>query len=408
MKNTRKAIEIPAAVDIGNARVKVLTADLFEEDGSLVLRGIGEAACDGVCEGKIVSIEKVVESLRLALKEAEAMGGRRIEQVLAAISGDHLRAQLAEGSAVISDNDVTVADINRVREMACAAVSDSSLRVLDALESDYQIDAQSGIHKPLGMSGKRLTGKMNLIVAGRQYLENMEKSIIQAGGQSAGGFVFSGLAAAKAVLTEDEKKLGVCLLDVGAGTTEMLAYVRGAVADLRVSPIAGNDIHYDIALVHHASMKDAEKVKREIGVQTVADGDFVTLSDAGSGEDNKIGRAVVRDTISHRVEEILEEAAAFMRGVEDGAGAKLSAGVVFVGDGALLPGLVEMTKQKLNVNARIGLPRYRGEKHEFVAYPRFAVGMGLLALSSSLARKNKIGGWSGFLNAAKRFFLGDD
>ena len=408
MKNNRKNTELPAVIDIGNASVKVLVADLLAEDKSPVLRGVGEAAVGGVSEGKIVDIGKVAEALKQALKEAEAMSERKVGRAVAAISGDHVHSRTEGGSAVISDNEVTTADVSRVREMACAAVADSSLRVLDALERDYEIDAQSGIHKPLGMSGKRLTGRMNLVVAGRQFLENMEKCIVQAGVQPMADFVFSGLAAAKAVLTDDEKKLGVCLVDIGAGTTEMLVYAGGVYGEMRVSPIAANHIHYDVAHTHHASVKDAERVKREIGVHPVSDDSVVLLSDAGGGGDNKIGKAVVRDTISCRVDEILDEIGSFMAASERINQLKLSAGIVFVGDGALLPGLAEMTKQKLKINARIGLPRYRGEKHEYVASPRFAVAVGLLPTAIAAVRRNKVAGWKGFAAELRKFFLGGD
>lgn len=406
MKENHKRTALPPVVDIGNAGVRVLVADMLEDE-SLVLRGIGECASAGMAEGRIVDIRKVVASLGKALKEAEIMSGQKIERVLASIADENVHGIAGEGVAVVSDNDVTVSDINKVRDVAVSDVSDASLKVLAALERDYEIDGRSGIRQPLGMVGRRLTGRMHLIVALKQSLENLEKCLVNAGVYPAGNFIFAGLAAAAAVLTEDEKELGVCLADIGAGATNIALFERGVVCGTGVFPIAGDDIHRDIAHMHHVSLEDAERAKRDIGL--LGDGDeFVSLSDAGGDGDNAIRKAVLRDTIGHRVDEVLETIGKFMESA-GGREHKMSAGLVLVGDGALLPGLVDAARQKLRCAVRLGAVRYRGEKHERVAHPRFAVGMGMLMQAAALRlRAKEPGGWHGFATSLKRLFQGDD
>lgn len=377
-----KKLEYPAAVDLGNNTIKVCVADRHA-DGSLHLLGVGECESSGIREGMITDIEKASAALKQAVKQAEYMSGCEITQVLPAISGEHIRGEIGEGSAVISDNTVSVSDIAKVREMAGTAIANSERRLLATLDRDYEIDGQAGIRQPLEMAGRKLSGKMHLIAANIRALENFEKCINNAGIELVGQFVFSGLAAAGAVLSEDEMKLGVCLVDIGAETTELTIYANGNVFETKVLPYASGDIHHDVAHVHRASLKDAKRVKHELGIDE-AQGqaqEHIVLSDVGDGNEMKIATAIVRDTMVCRVREIFEEVMETIHHFQESSGGKLSAGLVLVGDGALLPGLRSFIERELQLGVRIAKPRYRGEKYELVEYPRFAVAVGLLTIA---------------------------
>ncbi|MGU9951249.1 MAG: cell division protein FtsA [Gammaproteobacteria bacterium WSBS_2016_MAG_OTU1] len=369
------------AVDFGCASVRVLVAEALANK-SLRLQGIGEAESNGISEGRVVNIEKTVAALSNAIKEAEIMSRRKITTAMAAVTGGHITGYNAGGSTVISDpSGVSVSDIKKVKQMACAEVANQSgMRVIATLERDYELDGHKGVQKPLGMSGNKLSGEMHLVLASINALSDWEKCLLQCGVETQDQFIFAGLAAAEAVLTEDEKKLGVCICDIGASTTDIAVFYRNVVIDTFSLPLASDDIHRDIAEMHHASLESAEQAKKTIGLAG-DQGEFVSLLDAGGGGENKQSLPVVRDTIAYRADEILETIASRLSNAS--AERRLSAGVVLVGDGALLPGLVDVASTKLNMPVRIGRPTYRGDNHERVTSPRFAVGMGLLEKSAA-------------------------
>lgn len=372
-----------AAADIGSGRIKVLAAEMLA-DKTLVLRGVGEAESAGVHEGKITDIDKSARAFEQALKEAEIMSECKIAALTVSLSGEHIRGREASGKTVINDGVVTPSEVSHVRRIAGANLPDPNAKVLAMLERHYDIDGHGGIFQPLGMTGRMLSGTMHLITASGNALANMEKCVVQAGGKIENNFVFSPLAAAEAVLTEDEKQLGVCVADIGAGTTDIVIYADGVVWQTAAFAIAGNDIRSDIAHMHHASLESSESAKCMIGVAEQSGEEFVSLSDASGSGENKVGRAVVRDTIGCRAEEIVGKVAEVIAR----HGRQLSAGVVLVGDTALMPGFVEAAGRQLGLPVRIGLPRYRGERHELVAKPRFAVAMGLLQGAASARRES--------------------
>lgn len=381
MNAAKKNGALLAAADIGSGRIKVIVAGMLP-DKTLALRGVGEAESAGVQEGKITDIDKSAKALEMALKEAEIMSECRIHSLAVSLSGEHIRGTEVGGETVINDGVVTATEISHVRKLAAAELPDPNAKVLAMLERHYEIDGHGGLRQPLGMTGRKLSGRMHLITASGNALADMEKCVMQAGGRTDGDFVFSPLAAADAVLTEDEKQLGVCVADIGAGTTDIAIFADGVVWHTAAFGIAGNDIRSDIAHMHHASTESAEAAKCSIGVAEQDGGEFIALCDASGSGDNKVGRAVVRDTIGCRAEEIVGKIAdAIGR-----HGRQLSAGVVFVGDTALMPGFADAAARQLSMPVRIGLPRYRGERHELVARPRFAVAMGLLHKSAARRR----------------------
>lgn len=374
-----KQAKYPAAVDIGNAGVKVLIADVLKDD-SIVLLGAGEAESEGVKQGQIVDIARAAESIRKAVKAAEIASDRQIEEASVAISGKHIIGKQVTESTAIDDEEVSEADVEEVNRLARSNINDKSRRVIDILERDYKVDGESGYKQPLGITGKRMEGDLYLVTAGVQMIENQEKCLLRANLSLAGGFIFSGLAAAEAVLTDDEKKLGVCLVDFGAGTTEVVFFAGDVVCQIAVLDICADYVHLDIAQTQNVSIKDSERAKREIGLtESGGEGGEMALPESGSGNVREVNKAVIRDTIAMRMEDLWEELRALIEKFQAG-GQRLSAGVVFVGDGALLPGFDRMAREKLRLNVRVASPCYRGERYELVNHPRFAVGMGLLAM----------------------------
>lgn len=368
-----------AAVDFGGAAARALVAEVLP-DQSLRLLGVGEVPARGIREGRVVNIEEATATLGNAIKEAEIMSNYRVQSVWPAVSGEHLDGADASGSTVISEMSVSMSDISKVKAMARAEVAHRpGIKVIATLDRDYQLDGQTGIHQPLGMSGHKLSGDVHLILASSNALSDMEKCLLQCGASIEQQFIFAGLAAAKSVLSKDEKQLGVCVADIGAGTTDVVVYSQGVVWQTFSFAMASDDIHSDIAHMHHASLDSAERAKKQIGV--VGDGgEFISLFDAGGSGESRQSMPVVRDTISHRVDEILETIGEKLEPF--GGEHPLSGGLVLVGDGALLPGIAEAAAAKLNMPTRVGRPRYRGQNHEIVASPRFAVGIGLLEMAA--------------------------
>lgn len=388
--NKIKHTSLPAVIDFGNDTIRVLIANRLE-DNSLAIIGIGEAKSAGMKEGRIIDIERATDALSEAIKEAELMSNTVVTRSLVNISGIHVIGENIEETVSISDNNVTVADIDNVRRLAGSAVTAQERTVIATLERSYTIDKQHGIKQPLGMAGNRLIAKLHLITANQQALENMEKCINNADITIEGDFIFSGFATSLSVLTPDERELGVCIVDIGAGTTEATIIFDGVIQGSKVWEVASNDIHFDIAHMHHTSLNDAERIKKQIGLVVNDENEFIALASAGGGNQLEINRSLLRDTMLPRVEEILEDVGGVIHSFEAN-GEKISAGIVFVGNGALLPGLHEITKTHLGLNNRIGYPTYRGENHDRLSQPCYTTGIGMLTMALS-QQEHEITGW---------------
>lgn len=402
--STTERYELPAVLDMGNGSIRVLVADALA-DGSLIVVGIGEEPSAGMDEGRIVDLEKATAALQRAVRTAEIDSNRKLGPVLAAVSGEHLCSHATEGKVVVGSRPaggeedepydieggvVSARDIYKVREMGVAAYCGAEVEVLDVIDKTFALDKHSNIRNPLGMKGRLLTGAMHVITAERQCLENMEKCINQAGMTLAGRVVFSGLAAARAVLKEEEKRAGVCLLDIGAQTTEMLVFYNGGVVETDVYLEAANLIHADLSIVHHTTLASAEKCKKQVGVNVPPVGDETLQLISTSGEQMEISHSLLLRTMTSRVEALLEQVGGVLQRFEQAEQRKLTAGVVLVGGGALLPGLAAMMTNRLHIPVRIGRPTYGGEKHERLKTPQFACALGLLMMRGDLARAQRL------------------
>ena len=377
MKSGSEITGTVAAVDFGSNAVRVLVAELTAQQGIRLL-GVGEEESKGIREGRVVNMEKAIETLSKAAKAADMMSHCKITSAWAAITGARILGVNKNGSTVIGDfaSGVSVSDIHKVKEMARAEVANmSGMRVIATLDREYELDGHQGVQEPLGMSGHKLSGEMHLILASVNALADWEKCMLRCGMETEDQFVFAAQAAAHSVLTEDEKKLGVCVVDIGDATTDIAVFAGGVLVGTFSLPLASGDAHRDIAEMHHASLASAEQAKKTIGLEG-EEGEFVSLLETGGGESRQ-SIPVVRDTIAHRIDEILGMVGQKISEVKK-EGFRMPAGAVLVGDGSLLPGMVKIASEKLEMPARIGYPRYRGKHYELVSSPRFAVAMGLL------------------------------
>ena len=419
---TKERHPLPAVLDMGNGSFRVLIADVLA-DGSLEVLGVGEETAAGIDDGRIVDLDKAIAALRRVLRSAEIDAGdkRKVGALAVSVSGEYIKSSAGEGKTVIgsepqrqlgaeeertyqvSGGVVDAHDTYRVREMGVASVSSGDVEVLDVVEKTYSIDRQNNIRNPLGMQGKLLTGYMHLITAEYNSLQNMEKCIQESGARLVGKVVFSGLAAAQAVLSDEEKRLGVCLLDIGKQTTEMVIFHNGGVYETDVYLEASHLIDTDISAVHHTTLLSAEKCKKENGVATPSSGDETLPLVSTSGETFDIGRSLVLRTVSSRVEILLECVGNAVRAFEKSEGQKkLTAGIVLTGGGALLPGLPEMINARLQIPVRIGIPAYGGKKHERLKKPQFAAALGLLMMNrASVAEEQR----EPFMTRLKKLFF---
>ena len=373
-----KKAPLVAAIDLGNDRFKALVAAALP-DGGLALEGVGEKPSAGMRRGVVVDLEQVIAAAGDAVKEAEIMSRARVSEALVSISGAHIVGADTTGVAAVPDREVTASEVAKVRETAGAVRLEGGAQMLHLLEREYRIDEQGGVRRPEGMTGSRLEGRMHLVLASANALANLEKCLLRIGAQPS-EIVFAGLAAADAVLTEDEKKLGACVLDIGAGLTEVAAFRDGVVLKTAALEMAGRDMDNDVAQMFHTSLESAERAKKIAGARD-EEGEPIAVSDAGGGGESRIGRQTLAQTVAARVEEILEKAQEQIQ--ELGA---LPGGIVFCGDGALLPGLEEAAKAQLGMTARVGRPQYKGPNWEQVSRPRFAVGLGLLRRAAGTRR----------------------
>ena len=376
-----------AAIDLGSDRFKALVAAALP-DGGLALEGVGEKPSAGIKRGVVVDLEEVIAAAGDAVKEAEIMSRARVSEVFAAVSGAHIAGMETTGVAAVSDHEVTASEVAKVRETAGAVRLEGGLQALHLLEREYRIDEQWGVRRPEGMTGSRLEGRMHLVAASSNALANLEKALLRIGAHPA-EIVFAGLAAADAALTDDEKKLGACAMDIGAGVTEVTVFRDGVVLKTSALEMAGRDMDGDVAQMFHTSLESAERAKRVVGTRD-AEGEAVTVADAGGGGESQVGRHSIAQTVAARVEEILEKAHAEIQPL-----GPLPGGIVFCGDGALLPGLAETARAQLGMVARVGRPQYKGPNWEQVARPRFAVGVGLLRRAAGARREEleRRGGW---------------
>jgi cell division protein FtsA len=369
--------DLVVGLDIGTAKVMVVVAEILP-GGELRLAGLGVAGTHGLKRGVVVNIEATVQSIQQALKEAEMMAACKITSVYTGITGSHIRGQNSTGMVIVRDNrEVTPTDVARVVETAKAINIPNDQRLLLVEPQEFVIDGHE-VKEPIGMSGSRLEVKVHIVTGSQSAAENILKCVRRCG-LEVESLVLNHSASANAVLTQDEKELGVALVDIGAGTTDVQIYTEGSVRHTAVIPIAGDLITSDIAMALRTPTKDAEEIKVEHGVakQLLADpAGQVEVPGLGDRAPRLLSRQALSGVIEPRVEEIYTLVHQVIR--DSGYEERLSSGIVLCGGAAVMPGMVELGEDIFLKPVRRGLPIYAGPLSDMVASPRSATVMGLL------------------------------
>jgi cell division protein FtsA len=401
--------DLVVGLDIGTAKVMVVVAEVLP-GGTLRLVGLGVAPSNGLKRGVVVNIDATVQSIQQALKEAELMADCKIARVYTGITGSHIRGINSSGMVAIKDKEVTAADVARVVETARAINISTDQRLLLVEPQEFVIDGQD-VKEPIGMSGIRLEAKVHIVTGAQSAAENIIKCVRRCG-LEVERLMLNPLVSSQAVLTADEKELGVALVDIGAGTTDVAIFTGGAIRHTAVIPIAGDLITSDIAMALRTPTKDAEDIKVESGYakQLLADPDQqVEVPGLGDRSPRMLSKQALAGVIEPRIEEIFSLVHQVVR--ESGYEEVLSSGIVLTGGSATMPGMLELGEDIFLKPVRRGIPTYRGALSDMVAQPRAATVMGLLE-EARLARMRGIkvaqknGSMKTALGRFKDFFLG--
>ncbi len=402
--------DLVVALDIGTAKVMVVVAEVLP-GGELKLAGLGLAPSNGLKRGVVVNIETTVQSIQQALKEAELMADCKITRVYTGITGSHIRGFNSSGMVAIKDREVSAADIARVVETAKAINISTDQRLLLVEPQEFVIDGQD-VKEPIGMSGIRLEAKVHIVTGAQSAAENIIKCVRRCG-LEVEQLMLNPLASSLSVLTEDERELGVALVDIGAGTTDVAIFTNGAIRHTSVIPIAGDLITSDIAMALRTPTKDAEDIKVESGYakQLLADPDSqVEVPGLGDRGPRMLSRQALAGVIEPRVEEIFSLVHQVMR--ESGFEEMLSSGIVLTGGSCVMPGMVELGEDIFLKPVRRGFPKYSGALSDMVAQARAATVMGLLE-EARLARlrgfkvAQKAGSMKTAFSQVKDWFVGN-
>lgn len=402
--------DLIVGLDIGTSKVMAAVAEVLP-GGELRLVGFGVSPSHGLKRGVVVNIDATVQSIQHALKEAELMADCKISKVYTGITGSHIRGINSSGMVAIKDREVSAADVTRVLETAKAINISTDQRLLLVQPQEFVIDGHD-VKQPIGMSGIRLEAKVHIVTGAQSAAENIIKCVRRCG-LEVEHLMLNPMASSLSVLTDDERELGVVLVDIGAGTTDVAIFTNGAIRHTAVIPIAGDLITSDIAMALRTPTKDAEDIKVENGFakQLLADPDTqVEVPGLGDRGPRMLSRQALAGVIEPRVEEIFALAHQIVR--ESGFEEVLSSGIVLTGGSAVMPGMVELAEDIFLKPVRRGVPKYSNALADMVSQPRAATVMGLLE-EAAKARMvghrvaQRSGSMKNALGNVKDWFLGN-
>jgi len=368
-----------AGLDIGTTKISCIVADL-DHNGEMRIVGIGNAPSEGLRRGAVVDLEKTVASITRAVEEAERMAGFEVKGVHAGIAGDHIRSLNSRGVVAVSrkDNEIAAADVERVIEAAKAIAIPTDREIIHVIPQEFIVDDQDGIKDPVGMSGVRLEAEVHIITGAVTSARNICRAI-QRAGLKVYDLTLEPLASAMAVLDLDEKDLGVVLLDLGGGTTDLAIFHEGAVRHTSIIPFGGANVTSDIAIGLRTPIDKAEAIKLQSGAALAAmvrGDETVSVSGVGGRGDKEISRHVLASMIEPRMEEIFALANKEVR--KNHFAPLIGGGVVLTGGTSLLPGAAELAEQVFEMPVRLGVPRGLGGLSANVCDPRYSTGVGLV------------------------------
>ncbi len=372
----KKRENIVAGLDIGTTKVCAIVGEITSAGIDVI--GFGSAPSRGLRKGVVINISATVESIRQAIEEAELMAGCEISTVYAGIAGGHIRGFNSHGIVAVKDGEISQADISRVIDAAKAVAIPLDREIIHVLPQQYIIDDQDGISEPLGMSGVRLEARVHIVTAAVTSAQNIIKCCNRTG-LHVSAIVLEQLASGAAVLTQDEMDLGVCLIDIGGGTTDIALFNEGAVVHTAVLPLGGNHLTNDIAVGIRTPQDEAEKIKKKYGAALATDVDrdeMLEVPSVGGRKPRVLSRQILCEIIEPRVEEIFQLVHEEIQNT--GYGDLLASGVVLTGGASLLSNITSTAEEVLGLPVRLGAPRGIGGLVDVVRSPMFATGVGLV------------------------------
>jgi cell division protein FtsA len=365
-------------LDIGTSKVCAVVGEMTDRGIEIV--GVGSHTSQGLRKGVVINIESTVSSIKKAVEEAELMAGCEINTVFTGIAGGHIKGFNSHGVVAVKNKEVTQRDIDRVIDAAKAVAIPMDREVLHVLPQEYIIDDQDGIKEPRGMSGVRLEAKVHIVTGAVTSAQNIVKCCNRTG-LSVADIALEPLASAEAVLTPEEKELGVALVDMGGGTTDIAIFQDGAVKQTAVLAIGGNHLTGDIAAGLRTPMAEAERIKQRYGfakTSMVTRDEKVDVPSVGGRNSRTISRQILCEIIEPRLEEIFH--LVHREIIKSGYEGSLASGVVMTGGSTLLPGLIEMAEETFGMPARLGIPTRVEGLIDVVSSPIYATGVGLVLL----------------------------
>ncbi|MDP3878075.1 MAG: cell division protein FtsA [Methylobacter sp.] len=364
-------------LDIGTSKVAAIVGEL-SIDGNIEIIGIGSTPSRGLKKGVVVNLESTVQSIQRAIEEAELMAGCQIKSVYAGIAGSHIRSLNSHGIVAIKDKEVTQYDIDRVIDSARAVAIPADQKILHILPQEFVIDLQEGIKEPIGMSGIRLEAKVHMVTGSVSASQNIVKCIRRCG-LEVDDIVLEQLASCNSVLTDDEKELGVCLIDIGGGTTDIAIFVEGAIKHTAVIPIAGDQVTNDIAVALRTPTLNAEDIKRKYAcalTQLANVDETIEVPSIGDRAPRKISTQNLAEIIEPRYEELMLLVQSELR--RSGFEELIAAGIVLTGGSSKVMGLIDLAEEIFHMPVRMGGPQNVTGLTEVVKNPIHSTGVGLL------------------------------
>ena len=369
--------QLLVGLDIGTSKIATIVA-LADEAGDADIIGVGTSDCHGLKKGVVVDIESTVQSIQRSVQEAELMAGCEISSVSVGVAGTHISSMNSHGIVGIKDKEVTKSDIDRVIEAAGAVAIPADQRILHVIPQEYLIDDYDGIQQPLGMSGVRLEAKVHIVTCADSAIQNVTKCVMRCG-LEVDSIILQQLASGYAVLSKDEKELGVCMVDIGAGTTDISIYTGGAIRHTAIIPIAGDQVTNDIAVAIRTPTQSAEEIKIRFGCaisQMIGTDESFDVTSVSERKSMKMSRQTLAEVIQPRYEELLSLIMNELR--RSGFEPLIPAGIVLTGGSSRMEGVPELAEEIFHAPVRLGIPKNISGLQDVVKNPIYATTVGLI------------------------------
>ncbi len=401
--------EMIVGLDIGTSKVVAIVGEVGPE-GDLEIVGIGSHSSRGLKKGVVVNIESTVQSIQRAVEEAELMAGCQIHSVFAGIAGNHIRSLNSHGIVAIRDREVFQPDIERVIDAAQAVAIPADQKILHILPQEYLVDTQEGVKEPLGMAGVRLEAKVHLVTCAVNAEKNIEKCIRRCG-LEVEDIILEQVASGSAVLTEDEKDLGVCLVDIGGGTSDIAIFAGGAIRHTAVIPIAGDQVTNDIAMALRTPTQNAEdlKIKYACALASLAgENETIKVPSVGDRSDRDLSRQALAEVVEPRYDELFHLIRAELR--RSGFEELIAAGIVLTGGTSKMEGVAELAEEIFHMPISIGRPHSVSGLADIVKNPIYSTAVGLLQYGAKQQNDNLVlpanVGMETVVGRVKNWFMG--